>query len=170
LRHNRVTAPLLLDGPMNGQTFKAYVEQMLAPTLKRDIVVMDNVAIHKVAGFGEPLARSATLVYLPPYSPGLNPIGQFFSKLKAILRKAAHAQLRSSRRPYAPESSSYLRRDVPRSWCTRDRSSKSGKGLARNSQTIECIGDANQGKLLCRNDFRSIRRDPDADSVYAESF
>lgn len=91
LRHNRVTAPLLLDGPMNGQTFKAYVEQILAPTLRRgDIVVMDNVAIHKVAGVRQAIeARGATLVYLPPYSPDLNPIEQFFSKLKAILRKAA---------------------------------------------------------------------------------
>jgi transposase len=91
LRHNRVTAPLLLDGPTNSQTFKAYVEQILAPTLKRgDIVVMHNVAIHKVAGVRQAIeARGATLVYLPPYSPDLNPIEQFLSKLKAILRKAA---------------------------------------------------------------------------------
>jgi transposase len=91
LRHDRVTAPLLLDGPMNGLTFKAYIEQVLAPTLKRgDIVVMDNVAIHKVAGVRQAIeARGATLLYLPPYSPDLNPIEQFFSKLKALLRKAA---------------------------------------------------------------------------------
>jgi transposase len=91
LRHNRVTAPLLLDGAMNGQSFLAYVEQILAPTLKRgDIVVMDNVSVHKVAGVREAIeARGAMLLYLPPYSPDLNPIEQFFSKLKAILRKAA---------------------------------------------------------------------------------
>jgi transposase len=91
LRHNRVTAPLLLDGAMNGQSFLAYVEQILAPTLKRgDIVVMDNVSVHKVAGVREAIeARAAMLLYLPPYSPDLNPIEQFFSKLKAILRKAA---------------------------------------------------------------------------------
>src|SRR5215470_12840752 len=91
LRHNRVTAPFLLDGPMNGTTFLAYVEEVLVPTLKRgDIIIMDNVGVHKVAGVREGIeARGATLVYLPPYSPDLNPIEQFFSKLKALLRKAA---------------------------------------------------------------------------------
>ena len=97
LRHNRVTAPLLLDGPMNGLTFLAYVEQILAPTLKRgDIVIMDNVGVHKVAGIREAIeARGATLLYLPPYSPDLNPIEQFFSKLKAVLRKAAARSIES---------------------------------------------------------------------------
>jgi transposase len=67
------------------------VEQVLAPTLRRcDIVIMDNVSIHKVAGVREAIeARGATLFYLPPYSPDFNPIEQFFSKLKAMLRKAA---------------------------------------------------------------------------------
>jgi transposase len=89
LRHNRVTAPLLLDGAMNGQSFLAYVEQIVAPTLKRGDIV-DNVSVHKVAGVRESIeARGAMLLYLPPYSPDLNPIEQFFSKLKAILRKAA---------------------------------------------------------------------------------
>jgi transposase len=91
LRYDRITAPMLLDGPMNGMSFKAYVEQILVPTLKRgDIVVMDNVSTHKVAGVREAIeAVGATLFYLPPYSPDLNPIEQFFAKLKAILRKAA---------------------------------------------------------------------------------
>jgi transposase len=91
LRHNRVTAPFLLDGPMNGTGFLAYVEDVLVPTLRRgDIVIMDNVGVHKVAGVREAIeARGATLFYLPPYSPDLNPIEQFFSKLKALLRKAA---------------------------------------------------------------------------------
>jgi transposase len=95
LRHNRVTAPLLLDRAMNGVSFLAYVEQILAPTLRRgDIVVMDNVSVHKVAGVREVIeARGATLRYLPPYSPDLNPIEQFFSKLKAILRKAAASSI-----------------------------------------------------------------------------
>lgn len=97
LRHNRVTAPLLLDGPMNGASFLAYVEQVLAPTLRRgDIVIMDNVSIHKVAGVREAIeARGATLFYLPPYSPDFNPIEQFFSKLKAMLRKAAATSIAS---------------------------------------------------------------------------
>jgi transposase len=91
LRHNRVTAPFLLDGPMNGPTFLAYVQQVLVPTLKRgDVVIMDNVGVHKVAGVREAIeACGAMLLYLPPYSPDLNPIEQFFSKLKAVLRTAA---------------------------------------------------------------------------------
>ena len=76
---------------MNGPSFLAYVERVLAPTLKRgDIVIMDNVSVHKVAGVREAIeARGVTLIYLPPYRPDLNPIEQFFSKLKALLRKAA---------------------------------------------------------------------------------
>ena len=93
LRHNRVTAPFVLEGAMNGETFRAYVEQFLAPTLeKSDIVFMDNVPVHKVAGIQEAIeARGAVLIYLPAYSPDFNPIEQMFAKLKAVLRKiAAH--------------------------------------------------------------------------------
>lgn len=91
LRHNRVTAPFVLDGAMNGETFRAYVEQILAPTLKRgDMVFMDNVSVHKVVGVQEAIEqRGAILVYLPAYSPDFNPIEQFFAKLKAVLRKIA---------------------------------------------------------------------------------
>src|SRR5215471_5880350 len=76
---------------MNGPSFLAYVEQILAPTLQPgDVVIMDNVSIHKVAGVQQAIeARGATLLYLPPYSPDLNPIEMAFSKLKAHLRKAA---------------------------------------------------------------------------------
>jgi transposase len=97
LRYNRVTAPLLLDGAMNGVCFLAYVEQVLAPTLKHgDIVIMDNVSVHKVAGVREAIeTRGAILFYLPPYSPDLNPIEQLFSKLKGILRKAAARSMES---------------------------------------------------------------------------
>jgi transposase len=91
LRHDRVTAPLALDGPMNGESFRAYVEQVLAPTLKNDdIVFMDNVSVHKVFGVEKAIeARGASVYYLPAYSPDLNPIEQFFAKLKSILRKIA---------------------------------------------------------------------------------
>jgi transposase len=91
LRHDRITAPFLLDGPMNGLSFKAYVEQMLAPTLKPgDIVVMDNVSVHKVPGVREAIkARGASVPDFPPYSPDLNPIEQVFAKIKASLRKTA---------------------------------------------------------------------------------
>jgi transposase len=91
LRDNAITAPLVIDGAMNGETFRAYIEQFLAPTLAHgDIVIMDNLASHKVAGVREAIeARGASLIYLPPYSPDLNPIEQTFAKLKALLRKAA---------------------------------------------------------------------------------
>ncbi len=91
LRLSGLTAPLVLDGPMDGAAFKAYIEQFLAPSLKPgDIVVMDNLPSHKVAGVREAIkSAGAYLLYLPPYSPDLNPIEQFFAKLKANLRKAS---------------------------------------------------------------------------------
>ena len=81
---------------MNGETFRAYVEQILAPTLKRgDIVFMDNVPVHKVSGLREAIeARGAILIYLPAYSPDLNPIEQVLAKLKSVLRKIAAPQRR----------------------------------------------------------------------------
>lgn len=91
LRTTGLTAPLVVDGAMNGDIFRAYVEQVLAPTLvPGDIVILDNLASHKVAGVREAIeAHGASLVYLPPYSPDLNPIEQAFAKLKALLRKIA---------------------------------------------------------------------------------
>jgi transposase len=91
LRTSGLTAPLVVDGAINGDIFRAYVEQVLAPTLiPGDIVVLDNLGSHKVAGVREAIeARCASLVYLPPYSPDLNPIEQAFAKLKALLRKIA---------------------------------------------------------------------------------
>ncbi len=91
LRLSGLSAPMVLDGAMNGAAFKAYSEQILAPSLKPgDIVVMDNLSSHKVAGVREAIkAAGAYLLYLPPYSPDLNPIEQAFSKLKAHLRKVS---------------------------------------------------------------------------------
>ena len=91
LRHDRMVAPFVLDGPMNGPTFVEYVKQCLVPTLRRrDIVIMDNLPSHKVPGVREAIESvGATLSYLPPYSPDLNPIEPSFSKVKAHLRKAA---------------------------------------------------------------------------------
>lgn len=91
LRLSGLTAPLVLDGPMNGPAFLAYVQQMLGPTLTPgDIVIMDNLPAHKVSGVRQAIeAAGARVLYLPPYSPDFNPIEQVFAKLKAILRKAA---------------------------------------------------------------------------------
>jgi len=91
LRRTGITAPCLFDGAINGARFRAYVEQLLAPTLgSGDIVLLDNLASHKIAGIKEAIAaQDADLLYLPPYSPDLNPIEQAFAKFKAALRKAA---------------------------------------------------------------------------------
>lgn len=92
LRAEGFIAPLVLDGAINGETFRAYVRQMLAPALRPgDVVVMDNLSSHKVAGVREAIeAVGATLLYLPPYSPDLNPIEMAFAKLKELLRRAGH--------------------------------------------------------------------------------
>ena len=106
LRQSGVVAPLVLAGPMTGRAFRAYVEQFLAPALEPgDVVVLDNLAAHKVAGVRQAIAAAgASILYLPPYSPDLAPgsqhrpptsvrsgapIEQLFAKLKALLRKAA---------------------------------------------------------------------------------
>jgi transposase len=91
LRQSGIVAPLVLDGPMTGPAFRAYVEQFLAPALNSDdVVVLDNLAAHKVDGVRQAIAAAgASILYLPPYSPDLNPIEQLFAKLKALLRKAA---------------------------------------------------------------------------------
>lgn len=91
LRHDRVEAPWLLEGPINGETFRLYVEKELVPTLRRgDIVILDNLGSHKSAAVRR-LIRSAgaRLLFLPKYSPDLNPIEQLFAKTKHSLRKAA---------------------------------------------------------------------------------
>ena len=89
LRYDGLTAPMTLDGAINGEYFLAYVEQILVPTLqKEDIVVLDNVSSHKVTGVREAIeSAGATVLYLPPYSPDFNPIEQVFSRLKTLLRK-----------------------------------------------------------------------------------
>ena len=91
LRHDRITAPWVIDGPINGELFTLYVENELAPTLaKGDIVILDNLGSHKGKRAREIIrARGAHLLFLPPYSPDLNPIEQVFAKLKTLVRKAA---------------------------------------------------------------------------------
>lgn len=91
LRCDGMVAPLVIDGAMNGETFLAYVRQFLVRVLKPgDHVIMDNLAVHKVTGVRAAIeSAGARVMYLPPYSPDLNPIEMAFSKLKALLRKAA---------------------------------------------------------------------------------
>jgi len=91
LRLTGMVAPMVLDGPINGRAFQAYVDQVLVPELRSgDIVIMDNLGSHKGAGVRAAIeAAGARLLYLPPYSPDFNPIENAFAKLKALLRKAA---------------------------------------------------------------------------------
>jgi transposase len=91
LRHDKITAPMVLDGPMTGNAFQIYIKHFLCPTLKPgDIVIADNLSSHKISGIRSAIeAVGARLLYLPPYSPDLNPIEKCFSKLKALLRKMA---------------------------------------------------------------------------------
>ena len=95
LRLSGLSAPMLLEGPMDGDTFLAYIEQVLVPTLTvGDTVIMDNLSAHKMAGVRLAIeAAGANLLYLPPYSPDFNPIEKAFSKLKASLRAAAQRRL-----------------------------------------------------------------------------
>lgn len=91
LRHNRLDAPWVIDGTMNRVTFDTYVETQLAPTLsKGDVVILDNLSSHKSARAAAALRDvGAWFLFLPPYSPDLNPIEMAFSKLKTLIRKAA---------------------------------------------------------------------------------
>ena len=119
LRHDRIDAPLVLDGPINGESFLAWVEQMLVPTLTPgDIVIMDNLGSHKGLAVRRAIrAAGAHLLFLPPYSPDLNPIEQVFAKLKTLLRKAAERSVEATWRrigallqQFPPhECASYLR-------------------------------------------------------------
>lgn len=90
LRRDRIEAPCVIDGPINGRSFLAYVEQFLVPTLSPgDIVILDNLGSHKGQAVRQAIrAAGAKLFFLPPYSPDLNPIEQVFAKLKTLLRKA----------------------------------------------------------------------------------
>jgi transposase len=115
LRLNGMTAPMVLDGAMNGTAFLAYAEQVLAPTLAfGDVVIMDNLPAHRAAGVREAIERTgARLLFLPPYSPDMNPIENAFAKLKALLRKAAERTI-----------GTYGTRSVPSSTASRQQSAQ----------------------------------------------
>jgi transposase len=91
LRYDRIDAPMTIDGALDGAAFLAYVEQVLAPTLcAGETVLMDNVAMHKVAGVRNAIeARGASVLHIPRYSPDFNPIEKSFSKIKSILQRIA---------------------------------------------------------------------------------
>jgi len=101
LRHDRLSAPWVIDAPMDGPLFLAYITKVLGPELQQgDMVICDNLASHKIQGIAEAIAaRGATLHYLPAYSPDLNPIEMAFAKLKSYMRHEAARPLRPSSRP-----------------------------------------------------------------------
>ena len=98
LRQDRIDAPFVIDGPINGELFRLYVEKVLAPTLSPgDVVVLDNLGSHKSkAARAAVRAKGAHLIFLPPYSPDLNPIEQVFAKLKHLVRKAQPRQVETT--------------------------------------------------------------------------
>jgi len=98
LRLDRISAPWIIDGPINGELFTIYAERVLAPTLiKGDIVILDNLGSHKGHAARNAIrARGAHLIFLPPYSPDLNPIEQVFAKLKHLLRHAQPREIEAS--------------------------------------------------------------------------
>ena len=107
LRHNKMSAPMVIDGPMTGEMFRAYVEQCLVPTLRRsDIVVMDNHRVHKVAGIREAIEKArATVRYLPKYSPDLNPIVTIREVARRVHRDVKAVMATSCMLCLMPESS-----------------------------------------------------------------
>jgi transposase len=112
LSRDGIAAPMVLDGPMSGEAFLAYVEQALVPELRpRDIVIMDNLPAHKVAGVRQAIETAgASLKYLPPYSPDFNPIEMAFAKLKSLLRAAAARTIQTSGSPSpTPCAASHLK-------------------------------------------------------------
>lgn len=104
MRADKITAPFLIEGAVNAEVFTAYLEKVLCPELRAgDIVILDNLSTHKVAGVGALIAAcGASVRYLPPYSPDLNPIEMAFAKLKAHLRQAAPKANRRGRSGSAP--------------------------------------------------------------------
>lgn len=98
LRHDRIDAPFVFDGPINGDSFKAYVTEVLVPALEPgDVVVLDNLGSHKSKAVRDAIrAVGAHLFFLPPYSPDLNPIEQVFAKLKHLMRKASQRTVEST--------------------------------------------------------------------------
>jgi len=119
LRHDRIEAPWVIDGPINGDLFTTYVRHVLAPTLSSgDIVILDNLGSHKRKAARQAIrAKGAHLIFLPPYSPDLNPIEQLFAKLKHLMRAAQPRTVEATWRKagqlldlFAPnECSNYLR-------------------------------------------------------------
>ena len=114
LRCDRLTAPCVIDGPINGASLRAYVEQVLLPVLAPDdIVVMDNLGSHKGRAIRVAIrAAKAKLLFLPAYSPDLNPIEQAFAKMKTLLRKADARTIDDTWRPSAPCSTASPRQNA----------------------------------------------------------
>ena len=114
LRHDGIVAPMVLDGPMNGEAFLAYVEQALVPELRPgDVVIMDNLPAHKVFGVRQAIeAVGATLRYLPPYSPDFNPIEMAFAKLNALLPPPLREPFPISGRPSPTHSAASRRKNA----------------------------------------------------------
>ena len=141
-----LTAPMIIDGAMNGDAFAAYAETFLAPTLAPgDIVILDNLPAHKVSGARTAIERAgARLMFLPPYSPAFNPIEQAFAKLKALLRKAAARTLHALETAMRPHLTPSFCRNAPTTSPTPDMGQIDPKMLSSRSAPGLVAGNTNQ--------------------------
>ena len=164
LRNDRIEAPCLFDGPINGERFHAYVEQFLAPTLKPDdVVVLDNLGSHK----GKAVRRAirdagARLVFLPKYSPDLNPIEQVFAKFKTRLRKAGARSYEAVSQACAQILTQYRPKNAPHTSGTRDMRKSKRRGALGGIRGLMTF--AGFGPRRCRSSrrLRSTRAGADA--------
>ena len=139
LRHDRITAPWFIEGPINGEAFLLYIEKVLVPTLRHgDIVIMDNLGSHKANAVRRAIrAAGARLFYLPKYSPDLNPIEQFFAKFKHWLRKAPSKPPRPSTMLSPRSSTPSHRPNAPITSPTPDMTKPKPIPLSRSSCAIK---------------------------------
>jgi transposase len=158
LRCDRIEAPCVIDGPINGDSFRAYVEQLLLPTLKPgDIVIIDNLGSHKAKVIRSILrSAGAKLCFLPPYSPDLNPIEQVFAKLKTLLRKAAERTVQATwqrigllLQHFTPQECANYFKNAGYAFALMD------QALARPARPCRRSGGKRRGWCKCRNSRRS---------------
>src|SRR5271154_2385153 len=156
LRHNRLTAPFTIDGAVNGEIFLTYIRQVLVPTLRKgDVVVMDNLGSHKVPGVREAIeAAGATLVYIPPYSPDLNPIEMVFAKIKSILRKKALRTIEALWKQLGEISECISRPNVGTICAMPDISSQSENALMAIGDLIRCENGCVWRRIRFMGDWR----------------
>jgi transposase len=167
LRCDRLTAPCVFDGPINGQSFRAWVEQQLVPTLKPgDIVILDNLASHKSAALRQIIRTAgARLWFLPPYSPDLNPIEQTFAKIKHWMRTAQKRSITDSRKRRI-----CFRQNLKHSSVDVRRAATEGRFDAYEGETLRQLADPERKSIVDAWLAHNLKLDPHAEQRQAEVF